>query len=178
MSARVRTLLAALVLAACSKAESPAPPPPAPPPPPPAPVVRDAGPDATDAAVDAPPDGGGGPVKRPAKKAAAPANGGGSGGFKVEGKLPKGDVEKVVRAGMMPKLRACYTAARAKQADLKGRVVFKLTIDDRGRVTLGEVVTSTLGGGDPEMCMVQATRDFKFPKGEGESTVSFQMTFN
>jgi hypothetical protein len=90
-------------------------------------------------------------------------------GFRVEGSLPRAAAEKVVRAGL-PKLRACNHG-------LAGRVVFRLTVDARGRVTLGEVVTSTLGGGDPEMCMVRAARDLKFPPAPGESTVSFQTTF-
>jgi hypothetical protein len=142
-----------------------------------APVVHDAGTDASDAAVDAQPDAGG-PIKHAAKKKpAAPAASNASGGLKVDGKLSKADVEKVVRAGML-KLRGCYAAAKATKPDLKGRVLFKLTIDHRGGVTLGEVVNSTLGGGDPEMCMVQATRDFRFPRTDGESTVGFQMAFN
>jgi hypothetical protein len=174
MTARI--LFAALVLGACSKPEQPA----LLPPPAPAPValvVPDAGSDASDASVDAPPDAGLPLPRRPAKRAAAaPASGGGSGGFKVEGKLAKEEVEKIVRAGM-PKLRACYVAAHAKQPDLKGRVLFKLTVDHRGSVALGEVVNSTLGGGDPEMCMVQAARDLRFPRSDGESTVGFQMAF-
>jgi len=175
-----------LVLAACSKSEPPplpTPPLPAAPPPVPGPakLVPDAGPRIIDAGGDAAPDAGSGPARRPAKKAAAPAGGSGAGGFKVEGKLAEGkagkeEVEKVLRAGM-PKLRACYTAAHATQPDLKGRVLFKLTVDHRGSVALGEVVNSTLGSGDPEMCMVQATRDLRFPKSDGESTVGFQMTF-
>jgi len=174
----IATLVVAISAAACARSEPPAPPPP----PlvaalPAAPVVHDAGTDASDAAVDAQPDAGG-PIKHAAKKKpAAPAANNASGGLKVDGKLSKADVEKVVRAGML-KLRGCYAAAKATKPDLKGRVLFKLTIDHRGGVTLGEVVTSTLGGGDPEMCMVQATRDFRFPRTDGESTVGFQMAFN
>jgi hypothetical protein len=46
-------------------------------------------------------------------------------------------------------------------------------------VTVGEVMTSTLGGGDPEMCMVNVLRDIRFPTagGRAESTVAFQMAF-
>ena len=82
----------------------------------------------------------------------------------------------MVRAGAA-KLRACYERERSRNPSLHGRVTFRLTVDDRGHVPLGEVVTSTLGGGDPEMCMVQAARDLRFPAGSGDSTVSFQMTF-
>ena len=174
----IATLAIAVSAGACTRSEPPA----LPPPPPVAalpapPVVQDAGTDASDAAVDAPPEGGG-PIKHAAKKKpAAPAASNSAGGLKVDGKLSKDDVEKVVRAGML-KLRGCYAAAKATKPDLKGRVLFKLTIDHRGGVTVGEVVTSTLGGGDPEMCMVQATRDFRFPRTDGESTVGFQMAFN
>ena len=173
----IRILSVALLLVACSKPEPPAPPPPPPPAPAPvAAVIPDAGSDAGDAAVDAAPEVGIGSARRVVKKMVAPAHGSGSGGFKVEGKLGKEDVEKVVRASM-PKLRACYTAAHAKAPNLKGRVLFKLTVDHRGSVALGEVVTSTLEASDPEMCMVQAARDFRFPKSDGESTVGFQMNF-
>jgi hypothetical protein len=169
----IAALAASAALAACARSEPPPLPPPAPVAALPAPSVPDAG---TDASVDAQPDAGG-PLKHAArKKPAAPAANSG-GGFKVDGKLSKADVEKVVRAGML-QLRGCYAAAKATKPDLKGRVLFKLTIDHRGGVTLGEVVTSTLGGGDPEMCMVQATRDFRFPRSDGESTVGFQMAFN
>ena len=76
-------------------------------------------------------------------------------------------------------LRACYEKARAGNPGLHGKVSFRLTVDQRGRVSLGEVVTSTLGGGDPEMCMVQSLRNVKFPPpaGGAESTVTFQMKF-
>lgn len=130
---------------------------------------RDAAPDLADARSDA---GDGplaaGPVRHPARKTAAPGGGSGA-GVHVEGSLARPDAEKVVRAAL-PRLRACNRG-------LPGRVVFRLTVDARGRVALGEVVSSTLGGGDPEMCMVRAARDFKFPPAAGESTVSFQMTF-
>ena len=60
----------------------------------------------------------------------------------------------------------------------KGRVSFKLTIDDRGHVTITEIPVSTLpGGSDVETCMVHVLRELRFPRGSGESAVSFQMSF-
>jgi hypothetical protein len=143
-------------------------------------VVRDAADDVVDGGSDAAIDAGG--PRRGGKKAsaAAPTGGGGSGGVKVEGALgalPKAEVDKAVR-GVSAKLRACYDQERAKKPDLKGRVTFKLTINERGFVTVGEIVTSTLqGGSDAENCMVRAARDFRFPRGSGESTISFGVTF-
>ena len=67
------------------------------------------------------PPGGAGPIERAAKKKpAAPGGGNGAGGLKVDGKLSKADVEKVVRAGML----SCAPATRreATTPDLKGKV--------------------------------------------------------
>jgi hypothetical protein len=143
------------------------------PPAPAAPVVRDAAPDVTDAA----PDLAGLHARSPAHHAPAAAPGGSS-GFKIEGNISKADAEKTLGAGKA-KLRGCYEKEHAKDAALHGKVSFRLTVDERGRVSLGEVVTSTLGGGDPEMCMIEALRDLKFapPAGGGQSKLSFQMTF-
>jgi hypothetical protein len=145
-----------------------------PPPPPPAPVVvRDAAPDVGDAATDAT-DAGRGGGKKPAP---APAGGGGGGGLKIEGKLPRADGEKVVR-GAQGKLRDCFEQSNPKGSGKKGRVSFKLTVDDRGHVTVVNIPTSTLpGGSEVETCMVHVLRDLLFPRGSGESTISFQMSF-
>jgi hypothetical protein len=142
------------------------------PPPPPAPVVRDAGPDGVDARPDGPP----APPHHAAKRPAPAPSGGGGGALKVDGPLAKADADTVMRAGAT-KMRSCYEVAHAANPTLKGRVSFQLTVDARGRVTLGEVVSSTLGDSDPEMCMIRATRDLKFPPAPGESKVAFQMSF-
>ena len=160
--------------AACSKKEAPQlQPAVAPSVPAPAPVVvRDAAADVVDAARDASDAGdarGHGVAK---KSAGAPAGGGG--GIKVEGSLSRADGEKVVR-GAQGKLRACFEAAKTGG---KGRVSFKLTVNERGHVTLTQIPTSTLpGGSEVETCMVHVLRDLLFPRGSGESTISFQMNF-
>jgi len=100
-----------------------------------------------------------------------------AGGFKVEGEIGRSEAEAVLR-GVRPKLDGCYTKARGQAPDLKGRVLFRLSVDGRGRVPLAEVLSSTLGG-DSELCMVEALRDLKFPASPsgGSSTVTFPMTF-
>lgn len=155
---------------ACSRQEAPklepaaAPPPPAPVPPPV--VVRDAAVDVVDAASDA----GAAPARAHARKAAAPPSGG---GLKIEGSVSRTEGEKVVRDAQ-PKLRACFEASKGGA----GRVSFKMTIDDRGHVTFAEIPHSTLSGGsEVESCMVRVLRDLRFPRGSGESSVSFQMSF-
>ncbi len=174
-SAPVLCLL--LMGAACSKKEAPQlQPAVAPSVPAPAPVVvRDAAADVVDAARDAGDAGDAGDARGHGgakKSASAPAGGGG--GIKVEGSLSRADGEKVVR-GAQGKLRACFEAAKTGG---KGRVSFKLTVNDRGHVTLTQIPTSTLpGGSEVETCMVHVLRDLLFPRGSGESTISFQMSF-
>jgi hypothetical protein len=163
---------------ACTQKEAPKLEPAAPPPqPPPAPIVRDAAPDAVvDAATDA---GDAGDARGARKRStAAPASsGGGGGGLKVEGSLSRADGDKVVR-GAQSKLRACFEEGNPKGSGRKGRVSFSMTVDDRGRVKVAEIPTSSLpGGSDVETCMVHVLRDLRFPRAGGESTVSFQMSF-
>jgi len=146
--------------------------------PPAAPAVKDAAVDQV-VAVDAQPDLAGPPRGHGHRAAAAvrPA----AGGFEISGSITKADAETVLH-GARAKLNACYDKEQAKNAPKtasRGRVIFRLSIDNRGRVPLAEVVTSTLGGGDPELCMVEALRDLKFPPSStgGESTLTFPMAF-
>jgi hypothetical protein len=146
-----------------------------------APPAKDAAVDQR-AAVDAQPDM---DMARPSRshghRTGPPARPPAAGGFNISGSITKADAETVLR-GVRGKLNACYDKERAKNsatAGLAGRVIFRLSIDDRGRVPLAEVVTSTLGSGDPELCMVEALRDLKFPPSAtgGESTLTFPMAF-
>jgi len=162
-----------LGLGGCTRSQQPgapeaaAPPPAAPGVPEPRPEPP---PDAASDAADA----------RAGHRTGPPAGGGGGSGvgdIKVLGGLPKGPTESLIR-GRSGDLRACYEKARAGNPGLHGKVNFQLTINDRGRVSLAEVVTSTLGGGDPEMCMVESLRGLKFaPPGGAEATITFQMKF-
>jgi hypothetical protein len=167
-----RSILFAMGLVfACSRKEAPELLPAVPPAQPasPAPIVKDAAPDVADAASDA------SDARRHGGKATgAPAGGG---GLKVEGSLSRADADKVVR-GAAGKLRGCFEEANAKGPGRKGKVSFKMTVDDRGHVTFAEIPVSTLpGGSDVETCMVRALRDLRFPRAGGESSVSFQMSF-
>jgi hypothetical protein len=145
-----------------------------PPPAPPAPVVKDAGTDTGDAATDA---GDAGGVRHAKKAPSAPAGGGGGGALKVEGSIPRAEGDKVLRAAQ-PKLRDCFEQANKPGSGAKGRVSFKMTVDDRGHVTLTEISKSTLpGGSDVESCMVHVLRDLRFPRASGETTLSFQLSF-
>jgi hypothetical protein len=151
------------------------------------PPVVDAAPDRPAAAVprdaaverpfDGPPDTAG-PARARGPRSAPPPRAAAADGFHVEGSLGKADARTVLR-GARASLAACYEKAHAQNPALAGRVSFRLSIDGRGRVPLAEVVSSTLGGGDPELCMVEALRDLRFPHAAtgGESTLRFPMTF-
>jgi hypothetical protein len=172
-------VLSALAAAGCRRPPAPiAPAPDAAPDLGPPAAPRDAGPDSADAAADAgPPDAG---PRATGHRHAAAGEGGGRGisGLAVSDGAARAAVARTL-AAHAGALRGCYESARAKVPALAGRVRFRLTLDQRGRVTLGEVVTSTLGDGDPEMCMVNVLRDIRFPTagGAAESTVAFQMGF-
>ncbi|HVY40540.1 MAG TPA: AgmX/PglI C-terminal domain-containing protein [Polyangia bacterium] len=138
-------------------------------------LLRDA---AGDGPRDAQPDGAAGAPGRRRPHRAAEPHPTPPGGLKVTGAIARTDVETVLR-GARGQLTACFQKARAQAPDLHGLVTFRLSIDGRGRVPLAEVVTSTLGGGDPELCMVEALRDLKFPPSAsgGDSTLTFPMAF-
>ena len=131
---------------------------------------------AADRAADAAPDGAG--ALRPRARRSATPRPPADGTFKIEGAISQADARTVL-AGARGRLDACYEKERAKAPGLKGRVTFRLLVDGRGRVPLAEVVSSTLGGGDPELCMVEALRDLKFPASPtgAESTLTFPMAF-
>ncbi|MFL5305628.1 MAG: AgmX/PglI C-terminal domain-containing protein [Polyangia bacterium] len=179
MSPAFRFLLVALMGMAAACAKQPAAPEVPAPARPVASAPRDASVDVPrDAQPDGPVDGAAGaPGHRHAHHAAEP-HAAPAGGFKVTGGIGATDAQTVLR-GARGQLVACFQKARAQAPGLQGRVTFRLSIDGRGRVPLAEVVTSTLGGGDPELCMVEALRDLKFPPSPSgaESTLTFPMTF-
>jgi hypothetical protein len=140
------------------------------PPPSPSPPARDSG--TTEAAA---PDAG--QASAPASTGgrrhphAAPSSGRGViGKVKVQGSVPRGDVDRVLRDGV-PRLRACRGGGVGGQ----GEVNLELTIGDQGWATLAEVKRTTLTGGDPELCIVKALRTLRFPRpSDGKDTkVSF-----
>jgi hypothetical protein len=118
------------------------------------------------------------PLRARGHRAGPPPRAAGGGGFTITGSIGKADAETVLH-GARAKLDACYESAHGTNPALAGRVTFRLSIDNQGRVPMAEVVTSTLGGGEPEKCMVEALRDLQFPPSPtgGESTLSFPTTF-
>jgi hypothetical protein len=94
----------------------------------------------------------------------------------VKGELPRPEVERVLRS-RLALFRGCYESELAGNPKLKGRLVIELTIAPTGSVALADVKSSTLGGGQAEMCVGKATRDlhFKSHPGSAETIATFPL---
>lgn len=174
-------------LLACARREPPAPSMDAP---------RDLGPAAPDTALavespDAAPDSGPAKAqetkkKKPAaERAEAPRDDGASGPavasigkIAVTGDLPKAEVDRLLKS-RVGAFRACYERELEKHPALKGRLLLELTVAARGSVALADVKSSTLGGGEAEMCVGQLARDLRFKARPGtqEAQVTFPIEF-
>jgi hypothetical protein len=174
-----------LALVACSRREPPAMVVDAAPPPPDlAPAGAGPPPDAAappDVAPDTAPAAKAGGKKKAAASAEEGATGpalAAMGKVTVAGDLPRADVERILK-GRAGAFRSCYERELGQHPTLKGRVLLELTVAPTGSVALAEVKTSTLGGGDAEMCVGQLARDLRFKARPGapQATVTFPIEF-
>lgn len=130
----------ALLVACAARAPAPAPPPAvAPPPPAPAP---------------APPP----PAPAPPPRAPSPTPSGPS----VEGFVEAGSVLPVIDR-YLPEFRACWQDAKAANPALSGRVLLRLDINDRGKVTMATLRTEPPGEIPLEACVVKRAMTLSFP---------------
>lgn len=92
----------------------------------------------------------------------------------MSGGLAKPAVDRFLRS-RLGALRACYERELTTNPKLRGRVTMELTVAPSGSVTVGVVQSSTLASGETEMCMAQASQNFRFPPspGPGDATVVF-----
>jgi hypothetical protein len=114
-------------------------------------------------------------AKRGATRAPAPAEPTGAamaalGKIAVKGDLPRPEVERVLR-GLLPAFRACYEGELASNPRLTGRLLIDLTIGPTGAVSLVDVKTSTLGGGNAETCIANAARRVRWKARPGAPEV-------
>jgi TonB family protein len=82
------------------------------------------------------------------------------------GRLPPDTVQAILRShyGIF---RKCYEAGLARNPKLKGRVTVRFVIDRDGRVSLSDLVKSTLGDEATTSCVVDGYRRLRFPKPDG-----------
>jgi Ca-activated chloride channel family protein len=93
------------------------------------------------------------------------------------GGLPKETIQKVIEQ-QIPSLELYYQNALDKKHDLKGQLIFQLTIDSNGKVTKVTLVSSKLNDKKLEKCFIQKIKELNFPKPEGKGNVSSTVSFN
>ncbi len=93
------------------------------------------------------------------------------------GGLPKETIQKVIEQ-QIPSLELYYQNALDKKHDLKGQLIFQLTIDSNGKVTKVTLVSSKLNDKKLEKSFIQKIKELNFPKPEGKGNVSSTVSFN
>jgi Ca-activated chloride channel family protein len=93
------------------------------------------------------------------------------------GGLSKEVLAKVIKQ-QIPSIELCYQKALDKNHDLKGQLIFQLTIDSNGKVTKVTLVSSKLNDKKLEKCFIQKIKELNFPKPEGKGNVSSTVSFN
>jgi Ca-activated chloride channel family protein len=93
------------------------------------------------------------------------------------GGLSKEVLAKVIKQ-QIPSIELCYQKALDKKHDLKGQLIFQLTIDSNGKVTKVTLVSSKLNDKKLEKCFIQKIKELNFPKPEGKGNVSSTVSLN
>ncbi len=157
-----------LLLLGCAHAPAPtAPPPPAPPAPaPPLVVVEPVAP------VEPPPP----PAPVPVEPTPAPMNL--PPAPVVEGWVEAGTILPVIEA-RVPQFRACWEAAKAENPALSSRMLLRIDINDRGRVTQASLRTDPVGEFRLEACVLKPvmTLAFPVPRDGGVGIVKYPLDF-
>jgi Ca-activated chloride channel family protein len=93
------------------------------------------------------------------------------------GGLPKETIQKVIQQ-QIPSLKLYYQNALNKKHDLKGQLIFQLSVDSNGKVTKVTLVSSKLNDKELEKSFIQKIKELNFPKPEGKGNVSSTVSFN
>lgn len=93
----------------------------------------------------------------------------------VMGSIDKQIVRRIVRAHIN-EVRHCYNLGLAKDPNLKGRLQIKFVLKDDGLVSMVEVDTS-MGNEEVDRCVAEAVKRWRFPKGCGNSIVTYPFVF-
>jgi hypothetical protein len=86
-------------------------------------------------------------------------------------------MKKVIEQ-QIPSLELDYQKALDKKHDLKGQLIFQLTIDSNGKVIKVTLVSSKLKDKNVEKTFIQKIKELNFPKPEGKGNVSSTVSFN
>ncbi len=89
----------------------------------------------------------------------------------VLGSIDRQIVRRIVRAHIH-EVRHCYNLGLAKDPNLKGRLQIKFVLKDDGLVSMVEVDVS-MGNEEVDLCVAEAVKSWRFPKGCGNSIVTY-----
>lgn len=95
----------------------------------------------------------------------------------TSGGMSNETIHKIIKQ-QIPSIELCYQKALDKKHDLKGHLIFQLTIDSNGKVTKVTLVSSKLNDKKLEKCFIQKIKELNFPKPEGKGNVSSTVSFN
>ncbi|MEE9523769.1 MAG: TonB family protein [Thermodesulfovibrionales bacterium] len=95
----------------------------------------------------------------------------------IEGDMPESEVQRVLDRHMK-ELNECYKKALKKSTGLKGMIVLKLVIDQKGRVESVKVVKNSLMSKSFKKCILKIVNNMKFKSPAGGSKVTATITLN
>ena len=92
--------------------------------------------------------------------------------------IDRAAVRKVV-AAHRSEIEQCYASGLKANPSLAGRVVVRMSIDGKGKVTEAKIVESDLGAPDVELCLTKNITTWKFPPfGAGDPVrISYPFVF-
>jgi Ca-activated chloride channel family protein len=93
------------------------------------------------------------------------------------GGLSKEALAKIIKQ-QLSSIELCYQKALEKNPHLQGEAVFQLMIDPDGRVTKASLLSSKLSDKKLEQCMIQKTREWRFPIAEIKGNLMITVTLN
>ena len=99
------------------------------------------------------------------------------GNITVTGGLSKKTVEALFKQHI-PSIELCRKAASKIVSDLRGKVVFSLTIDPSGQVTQVRAMGGKIQDKELERCMIKKLRQLAFPAPHSGNAVTITVTFH
>jgi Ca-activated chloride channel family protein len=93
----------------------------------------------------------------------------------VTGSLDRDIIRRIVRAHIN-EVRDCYEQALAKDPNVAGRMVLKITVNAAGKVGTAEITEDQLGH-EAGKCIIEAAEKWTFPKGVDSFSFTYPLTF-
>lgn len=94
----------------------------------------------------------------------------------IEGQMDEETVRKIALKNQVS-LKYCFQKAQARNPELSGKIVVRLTIDGDGNVTDVLVEQSTIDDQEMVSCVLRMVKRWKFPATGGEVNITFPLVF-